>query len=217
MSKHSTIDRMLGTGAIAILRTDDAAQLMQVCDALLAGGVNAIEVTMTTPDALGVIREAKGKLGDKICMGVGTVLDEATARMAMHAGAEYVVTPVMRPEVIACCRRYSVPIVCGAMTPTEALAAHEAGADFVKIFPADNLGPSYIKNLKGPLPQIEIIPTGGIGVENCGDYIRAGCAAVGVGGTLVTKDLLQKRDWTELTRRAEAIVAAVAAARIRKP
>jgi 2-dehydro-3-deoxyphosphogluconate aldolase / (4S)-4-hydroxy-2-oxoglutarate aldolase len=213
MSKQSTIDRMLRTGVIAILRTDDAAQLLQVCDALLAGGVDAIEVTMTTPDALGVIREATTKLGKRICMGVGTVLDEATARMAMLAGAEYVVTPVMRPEVIAICRRYSVPVLCGAMTPTEALAAHEAGADFVKIFPADNLGPNYIKNIKGPLPQIEIVPTGGIGIENCGDFIRAGCAAVGVGGTLVSKELLQKSDWAELTRRAQAMVAAVSAAR----
>jgi len=213
MNKQSTIDRMLRTGVIAIIRTDDATQLLQVCDALLAGGVDAIEVTMTTPDALSVIREATKKLGKKICMGVGTVLDETTARMAMLAGAEYVVTPVMRPEVIATCRRYRVPIACGAMTPTEALAAHEAGADFVKIFPADNLGPSYIKNLKGPLPQIEIIPTGGIGVENCGDYIRAGCAAVGVGGTLVSKDLLQKSDWSELTRRAKAMVSAAATAK----
>lgn len=146
-------------------------------------------------------------------MGVGTVLDEATARLAMLAGAEYVVTPVMLPEVIAACRRYSVPIVCGAMTPTEALAAHEAGADFVKIFPADNLGPNFIKNLKGPLPQIEIIPTGGIGIENCADYIRAGCIAVGVGSTLVGKDILGNKDWTELSRRAQAMVATVTSAR----
>ncbi|MEX2167703.1 MAG: bifunctional 4-hydroxy-2-oxoglutarate aldolase/2-dehydro-3-deoxy-phosphogluconate aldolase [Pirellulales bacterium] len=213
MSKQSTIDRMLRTGVIAILRTDDAAQLLEVCDALIAGGVDAIEVTMTTPDALTVVREATSKLGQRICMGVGTVLDEPTARMAMLAGAEYVVTPVMRPEVIAACRRYSVPVICGAMTPTEALAAHEAGADFVKIFPADNLGPTYIKNIKGPLPQIEIIPTGGIGIENCGDFIRAGCVAVGVGGTLVGTELLEKRDWPELTRRAESMVAAVATAR----
>lgn len=213
MSKQSTIERLLHTGVIAIIRSDDAAQLLHVCDALIAGGVDAIEVTMTTPDALGVIRESISKLGSRICMGAGTVLDEPTARLAILAGAKYIVTPVVRTKVIAICRRYSVPIICGAMTPTEALAAHEAGADFVKIFPADNLGPSYIKNIKGPLPQIEIIPTGGIGIENCGDFIRAGCAAVGVGGTLISKELLGRKDWPELTRRAQAMVAAVSAAR----
>lgn len=213
MTKTEIIERMLHPGVVAVIRADSSEQLMEVAKALEAGGVTAMEVTMTTPDALKVIEAVTRELGSRILMGVGTVLDTETARMALLAGAEFVVTPVMRPEIISLCNRYSKPIVSGAYTPTEALTAHESGADFIKIFPADGLGPAYIKALKAPLPQLQIIPTGGVDVHTAGDFIKAGCAAVAAGGSLVSRDVLRSGDWAKLTETARAFVAAVAAAR----
>ena len=213
MTKHEIIHRLLNPGVVAVIRADSSEQLLDTCRALAAGGVTAMEITMTTPNAIDVIKAVTGALGDQILMGVGTVLDDITARLAILAGAEYVVTPVMRPDVIALCRRYSKPIVCGAVTPTEALNAHEAGADFVKLFPADTLGPTYIKALKAPLPQLQIIPTGGVTTKTAGDFIRAGCAAVAAGSSLVSKDVLAKKDWAALSETSRQFVEAVAAAR----
>ena len=213
MTKSDIFHRMLNPGVIAVIRADNSSQLLDAARAMAEGGLTAMEVTMTTPNALEVIRSVVKELGDRVLMGVGTVLDDVTARLAILAGAEYVVTPVLRPDVIALCRRYSKPVVSGAYTPTEALTAHEAGADFIKLFPADTLGPNYIKALKGPLPQLEIIPTGGVDVKNCGEWIKAGCAAVGAGGSLVSKDVLAKKDWKTLTEVSRQFVEAVAAAR----
>jgi 2-dehydro-3-deoxyphosphogluconate aldolase/(4S)-4-hydroxy-2-oxoglutarate aldolase len=213
MTKQSTIDRILKSGLVAIIRADSAGQLTEACEALIEGGVDCIEVTMTTPGALEAIREASQKLGDRICIGVGSVLDVVTARLAILAGAEYVVTPVVRLDVITMCQRYSKPVFCGAMTPTEALTAHEAGADFVKIFPSNIVGPAYIAAIKGPLPQLRIVPTGGVDEKTCGDFIKAGCCALGVGGSLVTKEILRDKKWDELTSRAKTLVAAVNKAR----
>ena len=213
MTKSDILNRMLNPGVIAVIRADNSSQLLDAARAMAEGGLTAMEVTMTTPDALDVIRAVVKEMGDRVLMGVGTVLDDVTARLAILAGAEYVVTPVLRPDVIALCRRYSKPVVSGAYTPTEALTAHEAGADFIKLFPADTLGPKYIKAIKGPLPQLEIIPTGGVDVKNCGEWIKAGCAAVGVGGNLVSKDVLVRKDWKTLTEVSRQFVEAVAAAR----
>jgi len=213
MNKTDILQRMREPGVIAVIRADDSTQLGHAARALRDGGVTAMEVTMTTPNALDVIQNVSRELGDSILMGVGTVLDETTARLALLAGAQFVVTPVMRPEVIALCNRYSIPIVSGAYTPTEALTAHEAGADFIKIFPADGLGPGYVRALKAPLPQLEIIPTGGVDVDTCGDFIRAGCAAVAAGSSLVSKDLLKRGDWRALSDLAARFVAQVAQAR----
>ncbi len=213
MTKHDIIHRMLNPGVIAVIRADSSEQLLDAARAMADGGVIAMEVTMTTPNAIDVIKSVTKELGDKVLMGVGTVLDDITARLAILAGAEYVVTPVMRPDVIALCRRYSKPIVCGAVTPTEALNAHEAGADFVKLFPADTLGPTYIKALKAPLPQLQIIPTGGVTTKTAGDFIKAGCAAVAAGSSLVSKDVLAKKDWKALSDMSREFVSAVAAAR----
>jgi 2-dehydro-3-deoxyphosphogluconate aldolase / (4S)-4-hydroxy-2-oxoglutarate aldolase len=213
MQKSEIIARMLEPGVVAVIRADSSEQLLDVAKALAAGGVTAMEVTMTTPNAIDVIRQVTRELGSQILMGVGTVLDTETCRLALLNGAEFVVTPVLKPDVIALCNRYSKPIVSGAYTPTEALTAHEAGADFIKIFPADGLGPNYIKALKAPLPQLQIIPTGGVDVHTAGDFIKAGCAAVAAGGSLVSKDVLKTGDWAKLTETARAFVAAVAAAR----
>jgi 2-dehydro-3-deoxyphosphogluconate aldolase/(4S)-4-hydroxy-2-oxoglutarate aldolase len=213
MKKSEIIRRLLDPGIVAVIRADNSEQLVHVAQALCDGGVTAMEVTMTTPNALQVIETVTKKFGDKVLMGVGTILDDVTARMAMLAGAEFVVTPVMRPSVIALCRRYSKPIICGAYTPTEALTAHEAGADFVKIFPADGLGPNYMKAVLAPLPQLQIIPTGGVDVKTCGDFIKAGCAAVAAGSSLVSKEMLKNQDWKKITETAQAFVKALAAVR----
>lgn len=213
MQKSEIIYRILNPGVVAVIRADSSEQLMDVAQALADGGVTTMEVTMTTPNAIQVIEAVTKKFGDKILMGVGTVVDEVTARLALLAGAEFVVTPVLKPEVIALCRRYSKPIISGAYTPTEALAGHEAGADFIKIFPADTLGPKYIKALKAPLPQLEIIPTGGVDLNTCADFIHAGCSAVAAGSSLVSKELMQKKDWKKLTELSAAFVQAVATAR----
>jgi 2-dehydro-3-deoxyphosphogluconate aldolase/(4S)-4-hydroxy-2-oxoglutarate aldolase len=213
MTKTQIIQRMLNPGVIAVIRADSSEQLVDVARALQAGGVTAMEVTMTTPNALEVIRAVTTELGSRILMGVGTVLDAETARMAILAGAEFVVTPVVKPEIIQLCNRYSKPIVSGAYTPTEALTAHETGADFIKIFPADGLGPGYIKAIKAPLPQLEIIPTGGVDVQTTPEFIKAGCAAVAAGSSLVSKEILKSKDWEKLTETARAFVVAVASAR----
>jgi 2-dehydro-3-deoxyphosphogluconate aldolase/(4S)-4-hydroxy-2-oxoglutarate aldolase len=213
MTKSDILHRMVNPGVIAVIRADNSSQLLDAARAMAEGGLTAMEVTMTTPNALEVIRSVVKELGDRVLMGVGTVLDDVTARLAILAGAEYVVTPVLRPDVIGLCRRYSKPVVSGAYTPTEALAGHEAGADFIKLFPADTLGPKYVKALKGPLPQLEIIPTGGVDAKNCGEWSKAGCAAVGAGGSLVSKETLAKKDWKALTEVSRQFVEAVAAAR----
>ena len=213
MKKAQILHRLREPGLVAIIRADDSSQLIDATQALLDGGIQAIELTMTTPNAIGVIEEATKKFGDQVLLGLGSVLDETTARLGILAGAKFIVTPVFRPEVIKACRRYSIPIASGAYTPTEALTAHEAGADFVKIFPADGLGAGYIKSIKGPLPQLEIIPTGGVNLKTVKEFLDAGCAALAVGSNLVSKDILAARDWTKLRETAAAYVEAVKAAR----
>ena len=215
MTKPEILKRLLDPGIIAILRADSSAQLLAVAEALLAGGVTAMEVTMTTPDALQVISEVTARFGERILMGVGSVLDAETARAALLAGAEFVVTPVVRADVIRLCNRYSKPIASGAFTPTEALAAHELGSDFVKIFPADQLGPKFIQSLLAPLPMLQIIPTGGVTPETAGDFLSAGCVALGVGSPLVSKEILKSSDWRKLMERAQEFVAAVRRTEVR--
>ena len=213
MTNPEIIRRILDPGIVAIIRADAPDQLLHAAQALLDGGVTAIEITMTTPDALNVIGNAVAQFGGRILMGVGTVLDPETARAAILAGAEFVVTPVTKPEVIRICNRYGKPIASGAFTATEALLAHESGADFIKLFPADQVGPAYIKNILAPLPMLQIIPTGGVTAENAGDFLRAGCVALGASSSLVSKEIIASRDWTQLRQRAEAFVRAVSKAR----
>jgi 2-dehydro-3-deoxyphosphogluconate aldolase/(4S)-4-hydroxy-2-oxoglutarate aldolase len=209
MSKQSTIQRLLTPGIIAILRSPTGAKLIDAAKAALAGGVTAMEVTMTTPGALNIIRDTKRALGDQIVMGVGSVLDAESCRSALLAGAEFVVTPVVRPDVIQLANRYGVPIISGAFTPTEALSAQELGSDFIKLFPADSLGPGYIRSLLQPMPSLQIIPTGGVTPENTAAYLDAGAVAIGVGGGLVSQELLDNGDWPKLTKIAGKFIAAV--------
>lgn len=213
MTKPEIIQRLLDPGIIAIIRADSSAQLLRAAEALLAGGVTAMEVTMTTPNALQVIGDVTAKFGDRVLMGVGSVLDAETARAALLAGAEFVVTPVTKLEVIRLCNRYGKPIASGAFTPTECLFAYESGADFVKLFPADQAGPAYIKNILAPLPMLQIIPTGGVTPATAGAFLHAGSVALGAGSALVSREILAKRDWKKLTALAGEFVEAVRAAK----
>ncbi|MCX6968300.1 MAG: bifunctional 4-hydroxy-2-oxoglutarate aldolase/2-dehydro-3-deoxy-phosphogluconate aldolase [Verrucomicrobia bacterium] len=213
MNKTEILDRIVNPGIVAIIRADSSDQLLCAAEALYEGGVTGMEVTMTTPNALQVINDVAKRFGKKILIGVGSVLDSETCRAAILAGAEFVVTPTTRPEVIKMCNRYGMPIASGAYTPTEALTAYEAGADFVKIFPADQLGPQYIKNILAPMPQLQIIPTGGVTIATTEAFIKAGSVALGVGGSLVSKEILKAQDWKKLTETAAAFVEAINKAR----
>jgi 2-dehydro-3-deoxyphosphogluconate aldolase/(4S)-4-hydroxy-2-oxoglutarate aldolase len=206
MHKNTIIRRLLEPGIIAIIRADTSDQLIEAAEALYSGGVTAMEVTMTTPNALQVISDVSARFGSKVLMGVGSVLDSETCRAAILAGAEFVVTPVTKPEVIRLANRYGKPIAAGAFTPTEALTAHESGADFIKLFPAEIGGPEYVKTLLAPLPMLQIIPTGGVTPETAPAFLRAGCVAVGAGSALVSREILVNRDWKTLKARAEAFV-----------
>ena len=200
-------------GVVAIVRSDSADRLLAVVDALHAGGLTCIEITMTTPGALEAIHAASERFAGRCAIGVGSVLDPETARAAILAGAQFVVAPITDPPTLALCRRYSVAAVPGAFTPTEIVRAWEAGADVVKIFPATKLGPQFFRDIRGPLPHIKLIPTGGVSLDNTADFIRAGAVAVGVGSALVSKDLVKAGDFATLTSRAEAFLKAVADAR----
>jgi 2-dehydro-3-deoxyphosphogluconate aldolase/(4S)-4-hydroxy-2-oxoglutarate aldolase len=208
MSRSTIIARLTDPGIIAVVRAQKAEQVIPLSEALLAGGVIAIEITMTTPNAIAAIRDARQKLGERALIGVGTVLDLDTCRSALDAGAQFVVTPVLRPEFVPVVHAADKPVMLGAYTPTEAQSAHEAGSDFVKIFPADTLGPGYIKGIRAPLPHLRIVPTGGVDVQNVGDFLQAGCAALGVGSSLVSAKILQDANWPELSRKAAEFVAA---------
>lgn len=212
-TKSEIIAALKNPGIIAVVRAEKQEQVLPLSEALFAGGVIAIEITMTTPNAIEAIREASAKLGDKALIGVGTVLDVETCRKAIEAGAQFVVTPIMRPAIAEAAHALDKPVMLGAYTPTEAQLAHEAGADFIKIFPAEGLGPNYIKSLRAPLPHLNIVPTGGVDLHNVADFLKAGCAALGVGSSLVSKKILQEANWSELTRLAKAFVEAANAAR----
>jgi 2-dehydro-3-deoxyphosphogluconate aldolase / (4S)-4-hydroxy-2-oxoglutarate aldolase len=212
-TKTEIISRLTNPGVIAVVRAQSKDQVLPLSEALIAGGVIAIEITMTTPDAIAAIRDARQTLGDRALIGVGTVLDQETCHAAIAAGAEFVVTPIGRAEFVAIAHAAGRPIMLGAYTPTEAQAAHEAGADFIKIFPADGLGPGYIKAIRAPLPHLRIVPTGGVEVQNVAEFLRAGCAAVGVGSSLVSTKMLQEKDWAGLTRKAGEFVKAARSAR----
>lgn len=204
MSKDTVLNQILDTGVVAIMRASSSDQLLSAAEAILEGGVSAIEVTMTTPNAMEVIRQATQKFGSQVLFGVGTVLDSETARAAILAGAQFVVCPTLNLGTIQTCSRYSVPVMPGAYTPTEILTAWEAGADVVKVFPASVGGPDFIKALRGPLPHIRLAAVGGVNVNTTADFFRAGVSVVGVGGELVNQKLLDSRDFNTITERARA-------------
>ena len=189
-----------------MIRADDGQRLADVAEALLAGGVEVMEVTFTVPGAARVIEQVADRIGDKIVLGAGTVLDAETARVAMLAGADFFVSPCVREDVIQICQRYDKAVLPGALTPTEVLAAWEMGADIVKVFPSDAMGPSYLKALHGPLPQVQLMPTGGVSLDTATDYLAAGACALGVGSTLVNSQNVRDGDFAGIQSKAEQFV-----------
>jgi 2-dehydro-3-deoxyphosphogluconate aldolase / (4S)-4-hydroxy-2-oxoglutarate aldolase len=212
-SKAGIISRLTNPGIIAVVRAQKPEQVIPLSEALIAGGVIAVEITMTTPGAIEAIRDARKQIGERGLIGVGTVLDIVTCRAAIDAGAEFVVSPIVRPELVEIAHAADRPIMLGAYTPTEAQLAHEVGSDFIKIFPADTLGPTYIKALRAPLPHLRIVPTGGVDLHTAAEFLRAGCAALGVGSALVSAQILRDANWPELTRLAREFVTVVRQAR----
>jgi 2-dehydro-3-deoxyphosphogluconate aldolase/(4S)-4-hydroxy-2-oxoglutarate aldolase len=185
MSKSDDLARVLRSTVVAVVRAKSGELLADVAAALLAGGVEVMEITFTVPHAEKVLEKVADRLGDKVLLGAGTVLDSETARVALLAGAQFIVAPTVNHDVIRLCQRYSKLVMPGALTPTEVLSAWEAGADIVKIFPSEITGPAYLKALHGPLPQVRLMPTGGVNLETAADFLRSGACALGIGGSLV--------------------------------
>jgi len=215
MSQLDCLSLIRQTGVIAILRAKSSEQLLAAADAIRLGGVCAIEVTMTTPGALAIIEQARARYSQEVFFGAGTVLDPESARAAILAGAQFVVSPALKPGVIELCHRYSIPVFPGAYTPTEIVTAWEAGANMVKIFPASVGGPEMIKALKAPLPHIAMMPVGGIEINNTTSFIRAGASAVGVGSALVNEQLLNQGSYAEITARAQRFLQEVRKGRVK--
>jgi 2-dehydro-3-deoxyphosphogluconate aldolase/(4S)-4-hydroxy-2-oxoglutarate aldolase len=205
---------ILESRLIPVIRTDRAGQAMDVAKALRKGGARIMEITMTIPGVLKVLEEMVRVFAGEVVLGVGTVLDPETAFMAIAAGARFIVAPSLNMETIKICRRYGRVVIPGALTPTEMLQAWEQGADFVKVFPADALGgPGYIKALKGPLPQIPLIPTGGVDIHSGPEFIRAGAAAVAVGGGLMERQILLDGNYEAIAQKTRAFLQAMREAR----
>src|SRR5437588_2484443 len=198
MSKEHDLQRVLDCGIVAVVRSPDSLQLVEAARALADGGVTVVEITMTVPDALDVVRAVRRALGDRLLLGAGTILDTETARAALLAGAEYLVAPTVNLDVIRLCQRYDKLVMPGAFTPTEILAAWQAGADIVKVFPADVVGPAFFKAMRGPLPQVRLMPTGGVDLTNAADFLRAGACCLGVGGQLVDPKAVAARDFDRI-------------------
>ncbi|HEY5670263.1 MAG TPA: bifunctional 4-hydroxy-2-oxoglutarate aldolase/2-dehydro-3-deoxy-phosphogluconate aldolase [Anaerolineales bacterium] len=213
MDQNAALGMIVESGVVAIMRAKNSDQLLDAARAVLAGGVQAIEVTMTTPGALDVIHQATSQFGSEVLFGVGSVLDPETARAAILAGAKFVVCPTLNLKTIEICKRYSIPVMPGAYTPTEILTAWEAGADIIKVFPASAGGPPYIKAVKAPLPHIRLAAVGGVDLTNTADFIKAGVEVVGVGGELVNQKLLDARDFAAITERARGFRQGVQAGR----
>ena len=213
MTRAEAVGEIEKQGIVAVIRMQDPGKLRAVVDALAAGGVRALEVTMTVPRAIEMIREIAPTLPAGFLFGAGTVLDADTAHRVIDAGAQFVVSPVFRRTVIDACHQHDVPALPGCMTPTEILDAWDAGADIVKVFPATTFGPGYLKDIRAPLPQVKLMPTGGVTLDNAGEWIRAGAVAVGVGSALLDAKAITAGDYKALEAGARRIVANVKLAR----
>ena len=198
MSKEQQLQHVLDCGIVAVVRSPDSQQLVDVVRALADGDVTVAEITMTVPDALDVLRQVRNALGDRVLLGAGTILDAETARAALLAGAEYLVSPTLNLDVIRLCQRYEKLVMPGAFTPTEILAAWEAGADIVKVFPAEVVGPAFFKALRGPLPQIRLMPTGGVDLTTAAAFLKAGACCLGIGSQLVEPAAVAARNFDRL-------------------
>jgi 2-dehydro-3-deoxyphosphogluconate aldolase/(4S)-4-hydroxy-2-oxoglutarate aldolase len=214
MEKREVLNRMISEGLVPVIRVTSASEAIDVSDAIKEGGVSFIEITMSVPGAIDVIKELTKKYKDEIIMGAGTVLDTETGRAALLAGAQFIVSPILNLDLVRLAHRYSALVIPGTMTPTEILTAWNEGADMVKVFPAAQLGgPEYIKAVRGPLPQVLLVPTGGVNLQNAGAFIKAGAAALGVGGELVDKKAIQEKKFNIITENTKAFLKAIREAR----
>jgi len=213
MSRLDVVREIEATGIVAVIRLKEPDKLRAVVDALMAGGVSALEVTMTVPGAVGLIEQLARELPGDFSLGAGTVLDAETARQVILAGAKFIVAPTLNLATIEMCHRYDVAALPGCFTPTEILAAWQAGADVIKVFPATALGPTFFKDMRGPLPQIKLMPTGGVTLANAGEWIKAGAVAIGVGTALLDTKAIAEGHFAKITEYARTIVQAVQAAR----
>ena len=205
----AVVAKMQTRGLIAVVRARHRDPLVQVCQALADGGVELVEITMTSPGALEVIEQASRRLSAHCTIGAGSVLDAETARAAILAGARFIVAPVLDRRVIEMAHRYDLPVIPGALTPTEIMTAWQAGADMVKVFPANHFGPRYFKDLLAPMPQLQLTPTGGVDLTTAAQWLAAGAACLGVGSALVRQELIDKGNWAQLTSLARQFVQVV--------
>lgn len=209
MKKEEILERLLSSKVIAVIRLTDAEKVMRVAEVLQAGGIRAIEITMTVPGAAGVIRDISLMKPPDILVGAGTVMDAGRATEVINAGADFVVSPIMDKGMIDACRAAGVLVAPGAFTPTEIVNAWRAGADIVKVFPATSLGPQFFRDLRGPLPEIRLMPTGGVTIENAGDFLKAGAVCVGIGTALVDQRTVEAGDWEAIADRARRLARSI--------
>jgi 2-dehydro-3-deoxyphosphogluconate aldolase / (4S)-4-hydroxy-2-oxoglutarate aldolase len=202
MPRNDTIQKMNDLGVVAVIRLQDANKLAKVVEAIRAGGVKAIEITMTVPNAIAMIRSLASSIPSDVLLGAGTVTDPKTAKEVIHAGAQFVVSPILNMDIIKRCNAADIAVMPGCFTPTEIFAAWNAGADVIKIFPATSLGPKYLKDIAGPFPHIKMMPTGGVTLDNIGEWIAAGAFAVGIGSDLLDKKAIDQENYEILTERA---------------
>ena len=201
-SSVKNLNRVLDGGIVAVIRAASGGLLREVCEALLAGGVDCMEITFTVPKAHRVLEAVADRIGDKVLLGAGTVLDPETARTAILAGARFIVAPTVNIDTIRVCKRYTALALPGAFTPTEILSAWEAGADIVKVFPSDFVGPGYLKAVRAPLPQVRMLPTGGVNLKTAAEFLKAGACALGIGSSLVSAEAIERRDFSSIQRLA---------------
>jgi len=211
-SKSEILRGLADPGIVPVVRTQDPDQVPAICKALIDGGMRAVELTLTIPNAIPTLRAAVSSYGDQVLIGAGTVLDGESCRQALQAGADFIVSPITRSDIAEVAIAADRPVILGAYTPTEAQAAHLAGADIIKIFPADSLGPAYLKALRGPLPHLKLMPTGGVEMDNMKEFFNAGCVVLGVGSSLIRRSFLANSDWEGLSKLTRDYVAAARAA-----
>ncbi len=209
MTRQEIVDALIKVSAVAVVRLTDPTKLIKVSEAIYAGGVSAIEITMTVPNAIKMIEEASKQIGSYMQIGVGSVLDSETAQKAIDAGAIYVVSPIFKKEIIETAHRNNIPAMPGAFTPTEIQTAYEAGADIVKVFPADVVGMAFFKGVLAPMPHLKLMPTGGVSLTNAGDWLEAGACAVGVGTALLDKKAIASEDYKTLTANAKILMESI--------
>jgi 2-dehydro-3-deoxyphosphogluconate aldolase/(4S)-4-hydroxy-2-oxoglutarate aldolase len=211
--ENSTVKSLIECGAVAVIRLSDAGKLIKVAEAIYEGGISGIEITMTVPDAIKVIGQASKELGSYMNIGVGSVLNSETAQKAIDAGAKYVVSPIFKKEIIDTAHKNGIPAMPGAFTPTEIQNAHEAGADIIKVFPADVVGMAFFKGILAPMPHLKLMPTGGVSLNNAGEWLEAGACAVGVGSALLNKKAIEESNYAVLTNNARILMESINKAR----